>query len=33
MRHYKIGIDLGGTKTEAILMDPDNREVHRERIR
>lgn len=29
---YKIGIDLGGTKTEAILLNPDNKEIHRKRI-
>lgn len=29
---YKIGIDLGGTKTEAILLDPYNRETYRKRV-
>lgn len=29
---YKIGIDLGGTKTEIILLNPDNKETHRKRI-
>ena len=32
MKPYKIGIDLGGTKTEAILLGPDDREIHRKRI-
>ena len=32
MTPYKIGIDLGGTKTEAILLGPDDREMHRKRI-
>ncbi len=31
MKPYKIGIDLGGTKTEAILLGPDDREMHRKR--
>ncbi len=31
MKPYKIGIDLGGTKTEAILLGPDDREIHRRR--
>jgi fructokinase len=30
---YRIGIDLGGTKTEAVLLDPDNKEIQRKRIR
>ena len=30
---FKIGIDLGGTKTEAILLNPDNKETHRKRIK
>ncbi len=29
---YRIGIDLGGTKIEGILIDPDGRECDRERI-
>lgn len=29
---YKIGIDLGGTKTEAILLDPAGSEIYRRRI-
>lgn len=32
MESYKIGIDLGGTKTEAILLDGESREVQRKRI-
>jgi len=32
MRDYKIGIDLGGTKTEAILLDSEDRQLHRKRI-
>jgi len=32
MKPYKIGIDLGGTKTEAILLGPDDREIHRKRV-
>ncbi len=28
---YRLGIDLGGTKTESILLAPDGRPVHRER--
>ena len=27
MNPYKIGIDLGGTKTEAIILDPDDKVV------
>ena len=30
---YKIGIDLGGTKTEVILLNPDNIEIFRKRIK
>ena len=30
---YKIGIDLGGTKTEIILLKPDNMETYRKRIK
>ncbi|GIX42157.1 MAG: sugar kinase [Leptospiraceae bacterium] len=29
---YKIGVDLGGTKTEVILLDPENNVLLRERI-
>ena len=29
---YKIGVDLGGTKTESILLNPDNKETYRKRI-
>src|SRR6266542_3995272 len=32
MQRYKIGIDLGGTKTESILLDPDEGELLRRRI-
>jgi len=32
MTLYKIGIDLGGTKTEAILLDPEDQVVFRKRI-
>jgi len=31
MKPYKIGVDLGGTKTEAILLDGQNRELYRKR--
>lgn len=31
-KKYKIGIDLGGTKTEAILLNPDKKEIYRKRI-
>jgi len=30
--HFKIGIDLGGTKTEAVILDRSGRVVHRRRI-
>jgi len=29
---YKMGIDLGGTKTEVIVLDPDQQPVYRERV-
>ncbi|OEU69335.1 MAG: N-acetylglucosamine kinase [Desulfuromonadales bacterium C00003093] len=32
MKPYQIGIDIGGTKTEAILFDPLGDELHRKRI-
>jgi len=32
MTTYKIGIDLGGTKTEALLLDSRDRQVHRKRV-
>jgi fructokinase len=32
MKPYKIGIDLGGTKTEAIILDPDDNESYRKRV-
>ncbi len=32
MRPYQIGIDLGGTKTESVLFDPDQQVLHRKRI-
>lgn len=32
MKQYKIGIDLGGTKTEVIILDPDNNESYRKRV-
>ncbi len=31
-QYYRIGIDLGGTKTEAVILDPDGREICRKRI-
>ena len=31
--NYKIGIDLGGTKIEIILIDIIGREVYRKRIK
>ncbi len=33
MDEYKIGIDLGGTKTEAILLDHEDKVQHRKRIK
>jgi fructokinase len=30
--HFRIGIDLGGTKIECILLAPGGREVHRRRV-
>ncbi|MGE0084768.1 MAG: ROK family protein [Desulfococcaceae bacterium] len=30
--NYQIGVDLGGTKTEVILLHPDQRELYRKRI-
>jgi len=32
MKQYKIGIDLGGTKTEAVIIDPDDKESYRKRV-
>ena len=32
MSKYKIGIDLGGTKIEGVLLDPDGAEIIRKRI-
>ena len=32
VKHYRLGVDLGGTKTEVILIDPDGPVRHRERI-
>src|SRR5271168_4211370 len=32
MSKYKIGIDLGGTKIEGVVLDPDGREIVRKRI-
>jgi len=29
---YRLGIDLGGTKTEVVVLDPDQRPVYRERV-
>lgn len=29
---YRIGIDLGGTKIEGILLDPDGKEIRRKRV-
>lgn len=29
---YKIGMDLGGTKTEGIILDPEDKEIYRKRI-
>jgi len=32
MNKFRIGIDLGGTKIESILLSPDRRELYRERV-
>jgi fructokinase len=32
MNRYRIGIDLGGTKIEAVLLDPQEKELYRHRI-
>ena len=32
MNKYRIGIDLGGTKIESVLLSPDRTELYRERI-
>ncbi|MEZ4528757.1 MAG: ROK family protein [Desulfobacterales bacterium] len=32
MNSYQIGVDLGGTKTEVIVLDSQHRELHRKRI-
>jgi fructokinase len=32
MKPFQIGIDLGGTKTEAVLFDPGQKEIRRHRI-
>ena len=32
MMTYKMGIDLGGSKTEVILLDPEQRPIYRERV-
>ena len=32
MKPYKIGIDLGGTKTEVIILDPGDNEFYRKRV-
>lgn len=32
MKPYNIGIDLGGSKAEVILLDPEDREVYRDRV-
>ncbi len=29
---YRLGIDLGGTKTEVLVLDPDQRPVYRQRV-
>jgi fructokinase len=29
---YRLGIDLGGTKTEVIILDSEDREIHRRRV-
>lgn len=32
MKKYKIGVDLGGTKTEAIILDQNDNEFYRKRV-
>ena len=32
MPKYKIGIDLGGTKIEGVILDPSGKEIMRKRI-
>ncbi|MBU0969420.1 MAG: ROK family protein [Proteobacteria bacterium] len=32
MENYRVGIDLGGTKIESVLLAPDGTELHRSRI-
>lgn len=32
MQRHRIGIDLGGTKTETVLLDSEGRQIHRKRI-
>ena len=32
MQKYRIGIDLGGTKTETVLLDSEGKQIHRKRI-
>lgn len=32
MKQYKIGIDIGGTKTEVIILDPNDNESFRKRV-
>ncbi|MFA5904223.1 MAG: ROK family protein [Desulfobacula sp.] len=32
MNQYRIGIDLGGTKIESVLLSPDRIELHRQRV-
>ena len=29
---YKMGIDLGGSKTEVIVLDPEQQPIYRERV-
>lgn len=29
---FRMGIDLGGTKTEVLLLDPDGAVLHRKRV-
>ncbi len=29
---YRLGIDLGGTKIEGVILDPDNKQIFRERL-